>query len=406
MAVKAALMSIAVWSHDFIYLAKASTIKFEVTRLRPAPWIQIENLFYKVWLSLPLERPSLEDWLIRREAFPGTLPAHLLIFLLKLPILIFDILCGLVVYEVVREISDSNKAKAALTLWLVNPYTLLVAEMMGSNDVLPALFAALSVWLFLRGRRGLSFPSLAAGVAVKFYPLLMAPVLAILEHKAGSRRRLIPLILAAAAGLAAYEYWTREAGLGFQFSLLNYGPLTFQVSEMIFSQYTARVGLSTASATVYAYLMFNYWEGRGKEGVLAASLGFLLTYFAFLNWWPQYLLLLLPFLTADYALHKENRKYFYALLTLAFLCALIYFEFATEKSLFYVPNYAAWMDQASALLIEVKKSATVEMALGPILRSAYAVLSLIYAGRLLLEHAPTLRGALPILSRGSNHAQA
>ena len=139
--------------------------------------------------------------------------------------------------------------------------------------------------------------------------------------------------------------------------------------------------LSTASATIYAFLIFNYWRNNGDEAlIIKGLLGLFLAYFAFFNWWPQYLLILAAFLTLDYA---NNKKYFYAVLGLAFLLELVYFEFATNQSFFFIYNYVDWMNKASIALINFKSNIALEVVLGPLLRSLYAVLSLIYALKIL-----------------------
>ncbi len=380
LALKVFLASLTAWSYEFIYLVKAASLKFEEVKLSTAPWIQLENKLYKFWLFLPIEHSSLDSWLIHLEVFPVGFDGFLLIFLFKLPILILDVLCGVLIYKIAK-VFDESKALTALMVWFLNPYIVLTAEMIGSNDLMVVLFVLLSVWLILRNKGFLGCLSLMVGVAFKFYAVLATPILAIYMFKKRLKKDLIILTLAIMFGVFLYNFWLSKAGLNFEYTLLNYSPLTFQVSEMFFSQYTARVGLSTASATIYAFLIFNYWRNNGDEAlIIKGLLGLFLAYFAFFNWWPQYLLILAAFLTLDYA---NNKKYFYAVLGLAFLLELVYFEFATNQSFFFIYNYVDWMNKASIALINFKSNIALEVVLGPLLRSLYAVLSLIYALKIL-----------------------
>ncbi len=381
-AIKVFLASLTAWSYEFIFLAKAASIKFEETKLNAAPWVKLENMLYKLWLTLPINHPSLDKWLIRLEVFPEGFEGFLLIFLFKFPILILDVLCGVLIYKIAK-VFDESKALTALMVWLLNPYVLLTAEMIGSNDLVLVFLVLLSIWLILKGKNFLSCFPLMVGIAFKFYSILATPILAIYMFKKGLKKELMALTLSVAFGIFLYSFWLEKAGLNFAYTLLNYSPLTFQVSEMFLSQYTARVGLSVTSATAYAFLIFNYWKNDKAEAlIIKGLLGFLLAYFAFFNWWPQYLLILASFLALDYA---ENKKYFYAVLILAFFVEFVYFEFTTEQSFFFIYNYADWMHKASLALIKFKSNIASEAVLGPLLRSIYAVLSLIYALKILFK---------------------
>jgi hypothetical protein len=381
-AFKVFLAALTAWSYEFIFLVKAASIKFEEVKLNAAPWVKLENMLYKLWLTLPINHPPLNKWLIRLEVFPESFEGFLLIFLFKFPILILDVLCAILIYKIAK-FSSRDEASKALMAWLLNPYVLLTAEMIGSNDLMLVFLVLLSIWLVLKGKNFLSCFALMAGTAFKLYPVLAAPVLAVYMIKKRLKKNLAFLTLNIIVGVFLYGFWLSKAGLNFEYTLLVYIPLTFQASEMFLSQYTARVGLSVASATVYAFLIFNYWRINEAEALITKGLlGFLLAYFAFFNWWPQYLLILASFLALDYA---KNKKYFYAVLTLAFLVELVYFEFATEQSFFFIYNYAGWMRKASLALIKFKSNIASEVVLGPLLRSIYAVLSLIYALKILFS---------------------
>jgi hypothetical protein len=382
LALKVFLASLTAWSYEFIYLVKASSLKFEEAKLSFAPWIQLENKLYRFWLFLPIEHSKLDGWLIRLEVFPTSFEGFLLIFLFKFPILILDVLCAILIYKIAK-VFDESKALTALMAWLLNPYVILTAEMIGSNDLALIFLVLLSIWLILKGKNFLGCFSLMLGIACKLYSILAAPILAIYMFKKGLKKELIALTLSVAFGVFLYSFWLEKAGLNFAYTLLNYSPLTFQVSEMFLSQYTARVGLSVASAIAYVFLIFNYWRiNEDKALVTKGFLGLLLVYFAFFNWWPQYLLILASFLALDYA---KNKKYFYAILILAFFIELVYFEFATEQTFFFIYNYADWMHKASLALIKFKSNIASEIVLGPLLRSIYAVLSLIYALKILFN---------------------
>ena len=399
LALKLTLMTITPWGFDFTQTFKAVNYSLRGVGSPVAPWVWFLSLFYRLWLRLPLDHSGVAETLLRGEAPPLGFEGSLLVFLLKLPLLAFDLACGAVLSLYAWKMGSTDWLRT-LALWVLNPYVTLIVEMGGSMDVLPVTLTVLTLFLyttprFKRTRLGLA--SLLAGVAVKLYPVLISPILLIFQN--GWKRR-APILLASTVGGGLYFYWVWRMGVDPLYSLLNYSPVTFHVSEFMLTPYDSRIGLATMAAFIYGFLIYRYW-GRSEGGDLPALMGFLLVYFAFLNWWPSYLLILIAFMTLHTHVSSESRRVYLGLILLAFFFELSAFEFGYPKSLFFVPIYFKWMKTTSGALQTWSSHVVVKLVLEPLLRSAFTAVSLYQAGRLLIQGSPRLLSLLRRLERGS-----
>jgi len=397
LAVKLILMVIAPWGFDFTHTFKMVNYSLRGVGFNSAPWVWVTVPFYRLWMMLPLDHSGVAETLLKGEVKPLGLEGSLLVFLLKLPLLTFDLACGVVLSLYARKLGSMDWLRT-LALWVLNPYVTLVVEMGGSMDALPVTLMALTVFLYMSSRVRHSvggFASLLVGVAVKLYPVLTSPILLIFQ---GGWRRRGPVLVASTLGAGLYFYWVWRMGVDPLYSLLNYSPVTFHVSEFMLTPYDSRIGLATMAAFLYGVLVYRYW-GRGESEALPALMGFLLAYFAFLNWWPSYLLVLVAFMTLHTHVSSEGKRVYLTLILLAFFFELSAFGFGYPNSLFFIPLYSSWMKTASVMLQTWASHVVVKLVVEPLLRSAFTAVSLYQAGKLLIQGSPTLLSLLRRLER-------
>jgi hypothetical protein len=384
---KVLVMAVSAYSYDLLYMVKGSIVTPGRGMRLGTYWTYLLGGLYRFWLLLPVEHVGLENW-FRSKPFPIAFGDFLLISILKLPILLLDLACGYIIYKIALLERGESSALRAFTIWICNPLVTLTAEMDGSNDILIATLALATAYFFIRGSPGSSSLALTAGVAAKLYAILVAPVLILFS----TRRRAFAVASASILGAAIYILWTTKSGLGSLLStLLNYTPLTFAASEALLTPYDSRIGLATFSGFLYFYLVYRFWRGGD---VIDALFGFLLVYMAFLNWWPPYLLLLLPFITLELSKGRGGKVYMILILvtiSLYILCQANEFGLVGGNASFYIWNYHPWMEKASGHLIRFSSDVTVKLVVAPILRSAYTALSIIYGLRLLLWNSPELK---------------
>lgn len=388
-AIKFGLMWLAIGGFDFGYIFQAVSYSFKGRGYETAPWIWFIGLLYRFWLYLPLNHSGVEETLLRGEGMPLGFEGSLLVFLLKLPLLILDIVCGIVLAIFAKKLGVKGGLKV-LAIWMLNPYVTLFVEMGGSMDVLPALLTVLSVLLFIQSKFKRSYLVLAAGTGIRLYSVLVVPMLVVFTKR---MRHAFGVIVASLAGAVIYFYWVWSIGWNPLFSLLNYSSITFNISEFMLTPYDSRIGLATMAAFIYGFLVYRFWD-LSENNVLPAVTGFLLAYFAFLNWWPGYLLTLISFMMLHSYSTKSSRRIYIILILLAFIFELSAFDFGFKRYLFFIPFYFNWMKIVAEALQLWSTHVVVKLVVEPILRSAFATVSLYQAGCLLIQNSSKLSNIL------------
>jgi hypothetical protein len=151
----------------------------------PPPWLLTMNLF--IWsLSLfydPSNFAVAEPALAKPWYMLGInqlfITSPVFNFVLKAPLLIADLLVGLIIYSIVSERFDlsfaKKAAKKAFTFWYFNPFVILSIPMMSQTDVLVALFMLVSFYFVLKGEYAFSGLSLGLSIFYKTYNAYVMP---------------------------------------------------------------------------------------------------------------------------------------------------------------------------------------------------------------------------------------
>jgi len=134
-------------------------------------------LFWGSYLILvkPLLGADFEKWLW--NASPQSLESPEIfryLFLLKLPLLFFDLLMAFLLASLVVE---SKKKFCIFSLWLFNPLTLFVIYAYAGFDIIVACFVIVALLMALKGRLVFSAFWLAVAGLFKAYPLLFLPLI-------------------------------------------------------------------------------------------------------------------------------------------------------------------------------------------------------------------------------------
>ncbi|OPY26794.1 MAG: hypothetical protein A4E31_01371 [Methanomassiliicoccales archaeon PtaU1.Bin030] len=91
----------------------------------------------------------------------------------KLPLILADYLCGVLLYRFVRKIKDEDSGRRVFILWFLNPFVIFVSSIYGNFDVL-AVFLTLLALYAMYSRRYLSAGlAVGLGVSMKLYPLYL-----------------------------------------------------------------------------------------------------------------------------------------------------------------------------------------------------------------------------------------
>ncbi|MEM1563186.1 MAG: hypothetical protein QW161_00740 [Candidatus Bathyarchaeia archaeon] len=112
---------------------------------------------------------------------PENLP--LLDLLIKTPLILSDLAISLLLLKIIRRFSDEEKARRHVYMWILNPFVIFISAVWGMFDTIPTLFTLLATWLLLEGKSGKSAVSLSTAALFKMYPIIFAPILALLHYK-------------------------------------------------------------------------------------------------------------------------------------------------------------------------------------------------------------------------------
>ncbi|MEM3606796.1 MAG: hypothetical protein QXE30_04030 [Candidatus Bathyarchaeia archaeon] len=377
--VKFILGGFSIWSKEFLEVFKT------VTSVKIIPYIFLD-LIYKLWLNLPISHSNEDTWL-KGLYFSSKIDLYLLSFMLKIPFLLADFLCGILIYKIVAYMVNEKNGIIALFIWLINPYVTLITEMMGAIDVFPVLFVLLSVFYLLKKKNALSFLFLTIAISLKLYPIIIAPILLMFLTKPNKKDTFL-LIVSSILGVTIYFHWiVNKLSMDFLSSLAFYTPFTFLPSDiMILFKYSHRVGLSIALGLTCLFLIHQYWLPKESKDLINALLSFSLIYFAFLDWFPRYLLLLLSLTTINAVINKLNLKYLFFISFIAFLIALITFNvnFAYHNSIFFIQNEKLGK-QFYSLIEYIGYNIGVKFVIEPILRALFIIICVFYSIKLLIK---------------------
>lgn len=387
LAVKAFLAAITPRSFDFVNIAyMGSYEKLAIFPLTPYVFTcYLMHLPYRLWLSLPIKREPIEG-LLRHGYFAATPEATAYLAVMKLPMLLFDGLTGLLVYKMVEERASKDEAKLAAWLWFFNPYLTVAIEMDGTIDIVSAFLAAASSYLLVKKRFFLSGLLLAVASAARFWPLALLPIYLIILSKGGGRRGSAALILGflVAAALLLYPF----ASVGKLSALkalydfpAKHKELTWFLGYLISGWgWRISVGVVACLYLLQAFLIHNRWR-PSLAGVWDGALAALSSYIAFSYWNRYYTIWVAPFSIADYATNRGKRgKLEYGVLFAMFWLGMALFNFSIWwiPSLFYVHPYTGWLAKVDSSVKNFGLQETSSLLVSTFGRSLLAGATIVY----------------------------
>jgi uncharacterized membrane protein len=269
------------------------------------PWIAVEAQIYHFWRSVTLSNVAASSWWLAAPTAMST-DLRLLSLLLRLPSFMLDVGIAIVLYVFVAEHASARDARFASLLWFLNPYTLLAVELLAVPDIAVTFLTVLAVIFLYRQRIVLASIFLAAGIAIKLYPvLLLPPILLYCRRRLRMRGRSeLVLISLSFLGLAGYLAWVFQFGSALViYVLTDYTPVTQPMRSLF--EYIVSTHISP-TAVVLIVLYLATWQ-FGKDSQLTETiLPIFLIYYAFSNPYPQYYVWALPFLILDVVLLKRR----------------------------------------------------------------------------------------------------
>lgn len=356
LTIKGFLALITPRSFDFINIAYMGSFKaFKLPSLTPYFFTALlMNLPFRVWLLMPIPHPSVYNFL-RYDFFSATTEAFLYVGLMKLPMLIFDGLTGLIIYKIVKIYTLKKEALTAVWLWFFNPYLTIAIEMDGTIDIVSVFFTSTSIYFFIKEKFSLSGVLLAVGSIARFWPLTLTPFYLIVLICRKTWKNLIAFALSFLITILVFIT---------HIALIN-GLKVFQDLYDMLISYAAEhefkwflgfniSGLNKVTINIVslfyilqAFLTLKFWR-KNLKTILECAFLVLLVFTAFAYWNRYYTIWVTPLLIIDYALNnvaKHEKKLNYKVLFILFWVGLALFNFSLWwiPPLFFIYPYTKWL---------------------------------------------------------------
>lgn len=264
-------------------------------------------------IGAPLFSPYFSKWLSDGTALSTENHPYLFrdLLVMKLPLLIFDLLIGLLLYLTV----SAALRRKVVWLWLFNPLTLYAVYGFGNYDVLPAALVAAAILLAKKEKWTFAYLALGLAGGLKLFALLLLPILFFAD-----KRRAMTKTAGLVAGFIVFGLATLPAWLD---------PFVFKsifLSNLSGSLFRTHLELSPGiylPIFISLYFLFLLWLWRKKTIDLAS--GFLLVIGSLLSWSyfnPQWIIWLVPLLTLALT-EKGGNPFAYLFLTAGYFLSVL-----------------------------------------------------------------------------------
>ena len=361
-----------------------------------APWHFCMRLYYGFLLSVGLAPVTAPSAVIGIWYFQSSPSAYLLVLALKLPIIIFTLASGALIYLLDRRLgATASRASTAMLVWLANPLVVIITVMWGTWDVVALFFTVVSLMLLGRRKAVLSSVSLFVAFALKVIPIILLPVYLIYIYRTSKSGVLrFTAAFAALFTLGAAGAW-RLGGEGFATAVGK----AFQFYFPYFAGIILQAGLFQLSSTVavlsiLVVIAARFWCFQKEDALIELLLAYLLVFFAFAFWSPHYLIYLMAFLAIRFGTTTSQRLTYLTIVLTALGTSLIVVGFYFSSwghSVFFIPNYTTGMQQLSFFILMLPGDPIMQ-PVGVVLHSLFTAACLYYAAMLFLsKHGGELR---------------
>lgn len=268
---------------------------------------------YQILIS-PLLGDDFYEWLsdANSQSANDRVGVYRYLFLLKLPYLAFDIAIAFLL----MRIFTGDLKKKVFTLWLFNPFTIILIYVFSNVDVIPVALTVASVLLATQKKLVLSAALLGLAAGFKAYPLLFLPFLLLFTT---SFRQVILMVIAAIGVFAAIvaPFWSSA----FQQAAFVSGLTT----RIVFPGLSIGFGETLMASIISLSALFFYsLLQKDKVEIWKYYLALLLLLFSFIHFHIQWLLWVAPFIVI---LVIRNKRFAIPVLILAlsaFLLPILY----------------------------------------------------------------------------------
>jgi hypothetical protein len=265
-----------------------------------------------------LEKDTWISWIM----FNSSYNVFTVLTLFKILYLFFDIACMFLILKVSFDGEPRNKLRA-FKFWMFNPILLFVVYIFARHDVIAVFVTLLALFLVKKDRKYWAIIALAVAAAMRFFPIMILPLLVL--YLARTKKDYILLPLAGFSGMAAVELLCR-----FVFDKSVIIPLLKTTHfEYLLSTKFDLIGGSHSSififVAVYIFIILSFLHIKRKSFDLLLNYGAIvyLAYVGICYFHPQYVLWTVPFLIFAFV-RRRSLQYYHWIQFVLLMAILIY----------------------------------------------------------------------------------
>jgi hypothetical protein len=250
---------------------------------------------------------------------------HELLFILKLPYLIFDISTAVLLSLTL----DGMRSRYAFRFWMLNPIAIFSSFVFAQFDIIPTFFTTLCIYLCSKRKLTSAALCLSVGAAFKLFPLILLPLLVVgLGRTIAERTRIV------VAGV-----------LPFGIAILPFVSTKGFVQQALFSETASRVGQAVINVgqwdvfsifiAVYTVIALHCMLSHKTSPTTIWKWFFavLLCFYSFALFHPQWFIWIVPLAGLAYA-HDRRTLDYYIILCICFFVYTFYWGTALAGDLF------------------------------------------------------------------------
>ncbi len=278
--------------------------------------------------SVLLEKNTWISWL----SFNSAYNVFTTLTLFKLLYLIFDIVCMFLILRLSFDGKPENKLRV-FKYWIFNPIIIFVLYIFARHDIIGVFVTLIALLLAKKDRKYWAIIVLGLAVALRFFPILILPVLVL--YLVRTKKDYIILSLAGVSGIAVVEILTR---LLFGKSVILPLLRTTHFEYLL----TPRLDLVAGShgsififIAVYIIIILSFLHIKKKsfDILLNYCAMIYLAYLGLCFFHPQYMLWLIPFLVII-CVRRKSLLYYHWVQFALLIILLIYWGDLVTKYVF------------------------------------------------------------------------
>src|SRR3989304_3374399 len=249
--------------------------------------------------------------------------------LFKLLYLIFDIVCMFLILR----LSFDNKPEKKLQVfkfWIFNPIIIFVLYIFARHDIIAVFVPLIALLLAKKDRKYWAIIILGLAVALRFFPILILPVLVL--YLVRSKKDYIILSLAGVSGIAALEILFRFCfGTGVIFPLLNAQHFEYLLTPRL-DLVAGSHGSIFIFIAVYIVIILSFLHIKKKsfDILLNYCAIIYLAYLGICFFHPQYMIWVVPFLIIIFVRRKSLLYYHWVQFALLMVLLIYWGDLVTK----------------------------------------------------------------------------